>query len=564
VHPLLLLRRGLPRWGDPPQKEALVSHASIDEVLDFGSADDYELLDLAPPERLEFRREGEGSGPGPRNLFYLPSEELQELARRAFSAIAFKLPRAHVEALAAVAADPAASEADRFVAATLIRNAAIAAEGVLPICQDTGTAVAYGWKGSSFVTDGGDEAAIAAGAAAAYSAHRLRASQLGPTGFLSEANTRDNLPAMGGGSANRTSLSMESPALLDEAALESRLRERITSLGAAGCPPYRISAVLGGSSPDQALRALALAGLGLLDGLLGARADGPAGGPALDPGSPRLGAPLRDRGWEARIERIAEATGVGAQFGGSRMALDARAIRLSRHAASLPLAVGVCCAAHRTARSIVRPDGFYLERLEADPGRFLPAAMPLLPGARAIDLDRPQAELAAELRALPLGSFLLVSGTVIAARDAAHARFRAAARAGAALPDYLARHPVFYAGPTEAAPGMASGSFGPTTAGRMDGYLDELMARGASLVSIAKGGRSKAAREAIAARGGAYLGCVGGAAALAAREHVVSSEVIDFPELGMEAVRRVVLNRLPAILLAGSSGEDFYEGLRRA
>lgn len=538
-----------------------MSRASIDELLDFGVPEDYELLDIGRPERVEIA----GAG-GARAAWRLVPGSLRELARRAFSAVAFRLPRRQAEGLAAILRDPAASEADRFVAAALLRNAAIAAEGILPLCQDTGTAVAYGWKGSSILTDGDDEAEISAGAAEAYAAHRLRASQLGPLGFLAEANTRDNLPALvelraaagpeyrlcfsakGGGSANRTSLSMESPALLDEAALEERLRERITSLGASGCPPYRISAVLGGTSPDEALRVLALAGLGLLDGLPGS-----AGGE---------GRAIRDRDWESRIERMAAATGVGAQFGGTRMALDARAIRLSRHAASLPLATGVCCAAHRAARALVRPDGFYLERLEADPARLLPADAPALPGARAVDLDRPQAELAAELAALPLGCFLLLSGTVVAARDAAHARFRALAAAGKALPGYLTRHPVFYAGPTEAAPGLVSGSFGPTTAGRMDGYLDELMARGASLVSIAKGGRSAAARNAIAARGGAYLGCVGGAAALAAREHVVASEVIDYPELGMEAVRRVVLRGLPAIILGNSTGADFFAGTR--
>ena len=542
-----------------------MSHHPIDELVSFGPIEDYERLELPAPEPLELGPGRAAGKAGP--AFFLPSAELEELARRAFSAIAFRLPRAHVRALAEAASDPEASEADRFVAFSLLRNAAIAAEGTLPLCQDTGTAVAYGWKGAALLTDGRDEGAIAAGAAAAYAAHRLRASQLGPKGFIAESNTRDNLPAMielraagggeyrlcfaakGGGSANRTSLSMESPSLLDEAALEAKLRERVLGLGASGCPPYRISAVLGGSSPDQALRVLALAGLGLLDGLAGE-----AGGD---------GRPLRDRAWESRIEAMARSSGVGAQFGGSRMALDARVLRLPRHAASLPLAFGISCSAHRVAKALVRPDGLYLERLEADPARLLPAGEPALPGARRVDLDRPQAELAAELAALPLGSFLLLSGTVVAARDAAHARFRALAASGAALPAYLSRHPVFYAGPTEAAPGLASGSFGPTTAGRMDAYLDGLMARGASLVSIAKGGRSPAARAAIASRGGAYLGCVGGAAALAAREHVLSSEVVDYPELGMEAVRLVVLRELPAILLANASGKDFYEEARR-
>ncbi len=558
-----------------------MSQVSADELLDFGGLDEYALLDLPRPERIEARSGGSGrTGAAERELLFVPSSSLEELSLRAFSALSFRMPIEHVAALAAILSDPGATETDRFAAAQLIRNAAIAAEGILPLCQDTGTALVYGWKGASILTDGGDEAGLAAGAGAAYAAHRLRASQLGPLAFLAESNTRDNLPALvdlrtgtggghadeyrlcfaakGGGSANRTCLSMESPALLSEAALEARLRERVAALGASACPPYRISCVLGGSSPEQALRALSLAGLGLLDGLPGPR-DGASRETASSPEPPAGGSPLRDRLWESRIEAMARATGVGAQFGGARMALAARAIRLPRHAASLPLATGVACVAHRRARALVRADGIWLERLEADPGRFLPRELPLLQGAVHIDLDAPQAELAARLGAMEPGSFVLLSGTVLTARDAAHARFRTLVAEGKELPAYLARHPLFYAGPTEAAPGAASGSFGPTTASRMDGYLDELMARGASLVSIAKGDRSADARAAIARRGGVYLACLGGAAALAAREHVVSSEVVDYADLGMEAVRLVVLRDLPAMVAVNGAGADFYE-----
>jgi fumarate hydratase, class I len=521
-----------------------VSHNAIADMLSFGRPEDYDRLDLPSPS------------PTSAGGMAIPSATLEALAERAWSDIAFFLPIEHVEAIAALL-DPASgsTEADRFVAAQLLRNATIAAEGILPVCQDTGTAIAYGWKGALVSTEGGDEAALASGAARAYAARLLRKSQLAPSSFLEESNTRDNLPALidlraaagaeyrlcfsakGGGSANKTALSMESPALLEGAALEARLGERIAALGASACPPYRISAVLGGSSPDQALYVLALAGLGLLDG------------------------PLRDKEWEARIMRLAAATGVGAQFGGAGLALDARAIRLPRHAASLPLATGVCCSAHRAARAMITRDGVFLERLERDPGRRLPANMPVLPDARRIDLDVPQRELGRLLGSLRPGDYLLLSGTVITARDAAHARFRRLVEEGRALPDYLLRHPTFYAGPTEAAPGMASGSFGPTTAGRMDAYMPMLTSRGASLVSIAKGGRSKEAAEAIGAAGGAYLACIGGAAALAARDHVVSSEVIDHADLGMEAVRRVVLRDLPAMLVAGSSGRDYYAEL---
>jgi fumarate hydratase class I len=551
-----------------------MSRATLDESLDFGSPGDYERLDI----------------PGPRSegaRLVLPDSSLEALSERAFSDIAFKLPREQAAALGALAGASAAgteapggprpSDADRFVAAELLRNAAIAAEGVLPICQDTGTAVVYGWKGSALLTasDGGeessDEAALAAGAAKAYATRLLRNSQMAPRGFVEESNTGDNLPivadiraargsefrfcfaAKGGGSANRTSLSMESPSLLagaDErgSALETRIRERVSALGASGCPPYRLALVLGGQTPDEALRVLALAALGLLDRL-----------PARGSGK---GEALRDSEWETKIMAIAAEAGVGAQFGGSALALSARAIRLPRHAASLPFAMGVSCSAHRKARAIVSPEGVFLERLESDPARFLPSELPLLPGARRIDLDRPSRELAVELGALEPGSFLLLSGTVVTARDLAHARFRALVEDGKPLPDYLFRHPVFYAGPTEPAPGAVSGSFGPTTSNRMDAFMDMLVSRGASLVSIAKGGRSPEAAAAIGRGGGAYLACVGGAAALAARDHVVSSEVIDYPELGMEAVRRVALKDLPAMLVVDSRGRDFYALLK--
>jgi fumarate hydratase, class I len=539
-----------------------VSHYSIADILSFGGSADYERLDLPAPE------------PTAAGGIALPAATLEALAERAFSDIAFFMPIEHVRAIAAIL-DPStgSTEADRFVAGQLLRNAAIAAEGILPVCQDTGTALAYGWKGALVSTEGGDEGAIASGAAKAYAARLLRKSQLAPASFLEEANTGDNLPALvdlraaagaeyrfcfaakGGGSANKTVLTMESPAILEGAALEARMSERVAALGASACPPYRISAVLGGSGPDQALYVLALAGLGLLDGLPARRSGGAAGGSAGATG------PLRDPEWEQKILGLAAATGVGSQFGGSGLALDARAIRLTRHAASLSLATGVSCSAHRKARAIVSREGVYLEALERDPGRLLPASLPVLPNARRVDLDAPQRELGRALGSMRPGDFLLLSGTVVTARDAAHARFRRLVEEGRSLPSYLFEHPVFYAGPTEAAPGMASGSFGPTTAGRMDAYMPMLASRGASLVSIAKGGRSRAAAEAIGAAGGAYLACIGGAAALAAREHVVSSEVIDHADLGMEAVRRVVLCDLPAMLVVGGSGRDFYEEL---
>jgi len=530
-----------------------MSRTTLDETLDFGESGDYEKLDLPSP-----REEGGGR-------IRVDPASLEALAARAFTDIAFKLPTEEAAAFGEIAADES-SEADRFVACELLRNAAIAAEGVYPLCQDTGTALVFGWKGALVDSDGDDEAALERGAASAYTDRRLRASQLLPIGFLDEKNTGDNTPlladiraakgreyrfcfsAKGGGSANRTSLTMESPALLDGPSLEAKIKDRITSLGASGCPPYRLALILGGQGPDESLRALALASLGLLD--------------KLPESSNREGTALRDRGWEEKMLAIAQDTGVGAQFGGLSLALAARAIRLPRHAASLPLAMGVACAAHRRARAIVSAHGVFLERMEADPGRFLPASSPILPGAQRINLDRPQRELARELGSLEPGSFLLLSGTVVTARDKAHARFKTLIESGKELPHYLYEHPVFYAGPTEAAPGNASGSFGPTTSGRMDVFMEALVSRGASLVSIAKGGRSEAAAAAIGENGGAYLACIGGAAALAGREHVLSSEVIDYPELGMEAVRRVVLRELPAMLVVDGKGRDFYALLK--
>jgi fumarate hydratase class I len=515
------------------------------ELLDFGKRGDYRPLDLPRPR------------PAAEGLVLEPGS-LEALARHAFETIAFFLPSCQLEGFAAVLADPAASEAERFVAASLIRNAVIAAEGIYPLCQDTGVALVYAWKGEGLKTGGRDETEFESGARSSWKTRRLRASIQRPLSFLDEANSGDNLPihadiravpgssyrllfaSKGGGSANRTSLSMESPALLEKGALETRLQALVQGLGVSGCPPYRVSCVLGGLSPDEGLYALALAGLGLLDAL-----------PSTGPGA------LRDRVWEGIIDEAAKATGLGAQFGGRHLALDTRAIRLPRHAASLPLAFGVSCAAQRKARALIDEEGFFIERLEEDPARFLPKEEPVLPGAVRIELDRPQRALAAELGALEPGSALLLSGRVIAARDKAHARWRAILAEGGTLPPYLLEHPVFYAGPTEAAPGLDSGSFGPTTAGRMDSFLEALLSRGASLVSIAKGGRSRAAAKVLAARGGVYLCAIGGAAALTGREHVVSSRVIDLADLGMEAVRVVELRDLPVVLGLNARG-DLY------
>ena len=533
-----------------------MSQADLTRYLDFGDEGLYTKLPILVPKRISDR-------------LLIDAANLEELSRIVFSEIAFKFPRGHLERLALILGSPDASPNEKFVAETLLRNAAVAAEGLLPICQDTGSALIYGWKGSKISSlsgdgthDADDAASLAGGAAKAYSEKYLRKSQLGPDSVLSERNTKDNLPAMvdiravpgadyrflfaakGGGSTSRTSLSMESPSILREEVLEKVLASRIKSLGASGCPPYTIAIALGGTSPSQTLYALELAAYGLLDKIAGsAEADG---------------TPLRSAEWEEKVAALAAGTGIGAQWGGRHLALETRFIRLSRHAANLPLAIGISCSAHRKARAIVNESGWFMEKMEDDPGRLLPSTLPVFPEAIDIDLDAPMSVWLEALRKLPAGSGVTLSGTVAVARDAAHARIAAALRDGKQVPAYFTEHPIFYAGPTDPAPGQATGSFGPTTASRMDSYLEPFMKQGASLVTIAKGGRGKAATAAIAAAGGVYLACIGGAAAITARDHVVESRIIDHADLGMEAVRLVRLKKLPALIIIDAQGSNFY------
>lgn len=530
-----------------------MSASSTFSLLDFGAEGDYEKLDLPPPKERNGRLD-------------IEADSLEKLSFQAFSEIAFRFPRGHLEQLSLILKDPDASPNEKAVASMLIRNAVVASEGILPLCQDTGTALVYGWKGEGLAvteSDGvGFEGALAAGAAKAYKARRLRASQLGAESALSERNTGNNLPASidirstsggdfrmvfaakGGGSTSRTSLSMESPSILKPEKLEKVLEARIKALGAAGCPPYTIAMVLGGTTPAQSLYMMELAALGLLDGL-----------PAH---SPADGSPLRDREWEEIAQRLAANSKIGGQWGGRHLALETRFIRLSRHAANLPLAIGVSCSAHRKARAYINSKGWYLEKLEDDPARFLPAEMTILEKSRHIDLDAPREAWLAELRSLPSGSTVELSGTVTLARDAAHARILTLLSQGGKIPDYFLDHPVFYAGPTEPAPGAITGSFGPTTASRMDDYLPHFMPKGGSLVTIAKGGRGAAAQAAIGEFKGIYLSCVGGAAALLARDHVTESRIVDHADLGMEAIRLVRLRRMPALVVIDARGFNFY------
>ncbi len=532
-----------------------MSHMDLSRHLAFGQESEYRKLDLPP---LAMRG----------GTLAVEAWALEELSRIAFSEIAFRYPKGHLEGLAAMLDDEGSSPRERFVIETLLRNAVVAAEGLYPICQDTGTALIYGWKGElnvssvDFSVQPDIAGLLAEGAGKAYAEHRLRMSQLGPLNALAERNTKDNLPALvdiravpgdsfkllfaakGGGSTSRTSIAMESPAMLRPEALKAQLETRIRGLGVAGCPPYTIAAVLGGASVSQSLYTLELASYGLLDGL----SEEAAGD----------GTPLRSQEWEKVMAEIAAETGLGAQWGGRQLALDTRFIRLSRHAATLPFALGISCSAHRKARAIVNREGWYLEKMEEDPARLLPRSASLLPGSEEVDFDAPKEIWLGKLRNLKAGTPLSLSGSVTLARDSAHARIAASMRDGKRVPDYMTEHPVFYAGPTEPAPGMLTGSFGPTTASRMDPYMEELTRAGACLVSIAKGGRSAAATKAIADSRGVYIACIGGAAALTARDNVLESKVIDHADLGMEAIRLVRLRNLPALLVIDSSGGNFY------
>ncbi len=510
-----------------------------------------------------------------RSVLRVDPAVLAELAFQAFRDVSFLFRASHLEQWAAVLDDPHASPNDRFVAASLLKNAAISAEGVFPSCQDTGTATVIGIKGENVRTGGDDDAALCEGIARAYAECNLRFSQVAPSSMFDEANTGTNLPAQidiaaapartpgegeyrflfvakGGGSANKTFFFQESRALLSERALEAFLQQKIRSIGAAGCPPYHLGIVIGGTSAEANLKALKLATAGALDGL-----------PDLAAGA--TGRPeevYRDSSWEKRVLGIARDSGIGAQFGGSSLALDARVIRLARHAASLPVSVGVSCSAHRNALARISPDGAWLESLDRDPARFLDRALPVLEqaktGAARIRLDRPIREVCRALSALPVGALVLLSGPLVVARDAAHARLARMLAAGAPLPSYFTECPVYYAGPANTPKGRIIGSFGPTTAQRMDGYVRSFMSAGGSLVMLAKGNRSAEVTEACREFGGFSLGTIGGAAALIARDHITSERVVDFADLGFEAVRRIEVRDLPAFIVIDDKGSSLY------
>jgi fumarate hydratase class I len=508
----------------------------------------------------------------------------EEAARRA----AFYLRPSQLRLMAGVLADPEASANDRWVVRTLLDNAAVAARGELALCQDTGTATLVAWKDEGVASGGRDAAAFEAGIAAAYRKHHLRSSQVGATAFFEEFDTGDNLPAQihieaadgragteaagpsyrflfiakGAGSSNKTSLFPMTKALLEPAAFERFLAEKVAALGVAACPPYRLALVVGGTSPEENLSVLKLAGAELLDAA-----------PAYVPGETEKDSRLagwirRDRYWEERLMAIARASGLGAQFGGIGLALDARAIRLPRHAGACPVSLGVSCSAHRNVLAVLDSNGLRVERLAVDPEAVVREAAAAAPPAGLetaaagdfvdLDLDRPWAETRSVLSGLAVGSRLRLSGRLLVARDAAHLKWHESIALGRSLPDYLTRYPIYYAGPSAAPPGKAIGSFGPTTAQRMDGYADELMSRGAARLTLAKGNRAQAWTDACAAYGGFFLATVGGAAALLAERNILESRVLDYPELGMEAVRLIRVSGLEACLVIDDKGNELY------
>jgi len=494
-------------------------------------------------------------------------EALRLLSETAFADINHLLRPGHLRQLASILEDPEATDNDRFVAYDLLKNANIAAGGVLPMCQDTGTAIIMGKKGRRVWTEGGDAAALGQGVLDAYNRKNLRYSQLAPISMFEEKNTKNNLPAQieiyeegedaykflfvakGGGSANKTFLFQGTPSLLTHDRMVEFLKEKILTLGTAACPPYHLAIVIGGTSAEQTLKTVKLASTRYLDGLPTSGGD--------------TGHAFRDLQMEAEIHRLTQSLGVGAQFGGKYFCHDVRVIRLPRHGASLPIGLGVSCSADRQALGKITRDGVYLEELETNPARYMPDVDEAALGGEVvrIDLNRPMSEIRAELSRHPVKTRLSLTGSIIVARDLGHAKIRERLEKGEGMPDYFKNHPIYYAGPAKTPTGYASGSFGPTTAGRMDSYVDQFQAFGGSMVMLAKGNRSRQVREACGKHGGFYLGSIGGPAARLAQDCIRKVEVVEYPELGMEAIWKIEVEDFPAFIVIDDKGNDFFKEL---
>ncbi|PKO99855.1 MAG: fumarate hydratase [Bacteroidetes bacterium HGW-Bacteroidetes-8] len=496
-------------------------------------------------------------------------EGLRMLSSQAMHDIAFMLRPEHNEQVSKILSDPEASVNDRAVALTMLLNADISSKGVLPFCQDTGTATVVAKKGDKVWTGGGDEQALAHGVFDTYQQDNLRYSQTIALDMYTEKNSGNNLPAQidiyssngseykflfvakGGGSANKSFLFQETKALLNPGTLEKYLVEKMKLFGTSACPPYHIAFVIGGTSAEQCMKTVKLASAKYLD--------------ELPKKGGEEGHAFRDLELEAKLLKAANSLGIGAQFGGKYYAHDIRVIRLPRHGASCPVGMGVSCSADRNIKAKINKEGIWLETLDSNPARLIPEKLRNVEathtGAVKIDLNRPMKEILANLSQYPVSTFLLLSGTIIVARDSAHAKLKERIDSGLGLPQYVKDHPIYYAGPAKKPQGFASGSFGPTTAGRMDSYVSLFQSHGGSMIMIAKGNRSKQVTDACKQFGGFYLGSIGGPAAILAQESIKKVEMLEYPELGMEAIWRIEVENFPAFLLVDDKGNDFFAGL---
>jgi fumarate hydratase class I len=534
---------------------------------------EFQFQDLFPtgPDATPYRKlDGLGVetlSAGGKTILRVPKESLSGLAFAAMRDIAHLFRPGHLGQLANILKDPDASDNDRFVAQEMLKNANISAGFVLPSCQDTGTAIVMGKKGQYVWTDGADEAALSHGIFRTYTETNLRYSQMAPLSMFQEKNTGTNLPAQidisavdgdaykfmfiakGGGSANKTFLYQQTPAVLRGDALLKFLDTQIKTLGTAACPPYHLAIVIGGLSAELNLKTVKLASCRYLDELPG---EGSASGHAF-----------RDRAFEAEILKLTQANGIGAQFGGKYFCHDVRVIRLPRHGASVPVGIGVSCSADRQALAKITKDGVFLEQLETDPAKYLPETSEgqLSSETVKVDLSKPMSEIRKLLSRYPVKTRLSLTGTLVVARDIAHGKFAERLERGQGLPQYVKDHAIYYAGPAKTPEGYASGSFGPTTAGRMDSYVEMLMKNGGGFISLAKGNRSKAVTDACKAYGGFYLGSIGGPAAILARNCIKKVEVLEYPELGMEAVWRIEVEDFPAFIVVDDKGNDFFANI---
>jgi fumarate hydratase class I len=570
-----MLRRGLLRLSSSASASAagarrlVPTHAAAFATQAAPPFHYQELFDLAPDEATPYRKLTSDYvstfNVNGQEFLKVEPEALRLLASQAMVDIAHLLRPGHLAQLAKILKDPEASANDRFVALELLKNANIASGLILPGCQDTGTGIVIGKRGMQVLTDGQDEAHLSRGVYDTYTKTNLRYSQVAPMDMFLEKNTKTNLPAQidlyatkgdaynflfmakGGGSANKTFLFQQTKALLNPTGLMKFMDEKIKTLGTAACPPYHLAVVIGGLSAELTLKTVKLASTKYLDHL-------PTSGN-------EHGRAFRDVEWEEKIHELTQRMGIGAQFGGKYFCHDVRVIRLPRHGASCPVGIGVSCSADRQAKGKITKEGVFLEQLEKDVGQYLPEVDDkTLEGTEVVkvNLNRPMAEIRAFLSQYPIKTRLALSGTLVVARDIAHAKLLERIESGEGLPEYVKDHIIYYAGPAKTPEGYASGSFGPTTAGRMDSYVDTFMANGGSFITLAKGNRSKAVTKACKTHGGFYLGSIGGPAAILAQNNIKKVEVLEYPELGMEAIWKIEVVDFPAFVVCDDKGNDFF------